>query len=76
MVMTPEKNFRQLLDLGRAWRVVEARPEANSSTFMLKVEETVGLWPKESARAGSAVTCHAHVERMLWMQGVTCAPYS
>jgi transposase len=44
--------------------VVEARFEA--STFVLKVEETPDLWPEESARAGSPVTCYDHVEPMQW----------
>jgi hypothetical protein len=34
--MTPEETFGQLLGLGKAWRVVEARLEA--STFASKVE--------------------------------------
>jgi hypothetical protein len=62
--MTPEVTFRQLLGLGKAWRVVEARLEA--STFLLKVEETPELWPEESARAGTPVTCYTHVEPMQW----------
>ena len=64
--MTPEETFGQLLGLGKAWRVVEARLEASSSTFMLKVEETAALWPQESTRAGTPVTCHDHVEPMQW----------
>jgi hypothetical protein len=56
--MTPEETFGQLLGLGTAWRVVEALLEANSSTFMLKVEETSALWPEESPRAGNPVICH------------------
>jgi hypothetical protein len=56
--MTPEETFGQLLELGKAWCVVEARLEASSSTFMLKVEETEALWSEESARAGTPVTCH------------------
>ena len=51
--MTHEETFGQLLGLGKAWRVVEARLEASSSTFVLKVEETAELWPEESARAGT-----------------------
>ena len=51
--MTPEETFGQLLGLGKAWRVVEARLEA--SMFVLKVEETPDLWPEESARAGTPV---------------------
>ena len=31
--------------------MVEARIEASSSTFVLKVEETAALLPEESARA-------------------------
>jgi transposase len=64
--MTPEQTFGQLLGLGKSWRVVESRFEAESSTFFLKVEETPELWPEESARAGTPVTCHDHVEPMQW----------
>ena len=64
--MTPEETFGQLLGLGKAWRVVEARLEASSSTFVLSVKETVELWPEESARAGTKLTCHDHVEPMQW----------
>ena len=46
--------------------MVESRFEAESSTFFLKVEETPELWPEESARAGTPVTCHDHVEPMQW----------
>ena len=53
-----------MLGLGKAWRVVEARLEA--SAFVLKVEETPDLWPEESARAGTPVTCYDHVEPMQW----------
>ena len=62
--MTPEQTFGQLLGLGKSWRVVELRFEPESSTFFLNVEETPELWPKESARAGTKVTCHDHVEPM------------
>jgi hypothetical protein len=64
--MTPEETFRQLLGLGNAWRVVEARLEAGSSTFIMKVEEMPDLWPEESARTGTPVVCHDHVEPMQW----------
>ena len=64
--MTPEETFGQLLELGKAWCVVETRIEASSSTFLLKVEETPDLWSEESARAETPVTCHDHVERMQW----------
>jgi hypothetical protein len=64
--MTPEEAFGQLLGLGKVWRVVEARLEPESSTFVLKVEETLELWPEESARAGTRVTCHDHVGPMQW----------
>ena len=64
--MTPEQTFGQLLGLGKSWNVVESRFEAESSTFFLKVEETPELWPEESARAGTPVTCHHHVEPMRW----------
>ena len=63
--MTPEETFGRLLGLVKAWPVVETRLEASSSTFVLKVEETVALWPAESLRAGTSVTCHDHVEPML-----------
>ena len=45
---------------------MESRFEPESSTFFLKVEETPELWPEESARAGTPVTCHDHVEPMQW----------
>jgi len=64
--MTPEATFGQLLGLGKAWRVVEAGLEASSSTFVLSVKVTAELWPEESARAGTKVTCHDHVEPMQW----------
>jgi hypothetical protein len=64
--MTPEETFGQLLGLGKAWRVVEARLDANASAFVLKVEETPDLWPEESARAGTPVNCYDHVEPMQW----------
>jgi transposase len=64
--MTPEQTFGQLLGLGKSWKVVESRFEPESSTFFLKVEETPELWPEESARAGTPVTCHDHVEPMQW----------
>ena len=64
--MTPEQTFGQLLGLGKSWRVVESRFEPESSTFFLKVEETPELWPEESARAGTPVVCHDHVEPMQW----------
>ena len=64
--MTPEQTFGQLLGLGKSWNVVESRFEAESSTFFLKVEETPELWPEESARVGTPVTCHDHVEPMQW----------
>jgi hypothetical protein len=41
--MTPEQTFGQLPLLGKSWRVLEARFEADSSTFFLKVEETSEL---------------------------------
>jgi transposase len=64
--MTPEDTFGQLLGFGKAWRGVEARLEAGSSAFMLKVEETAALWPEQSTRAGPPVTCHDHVEPTQW----------
>ena len=42
--------------------MVESRFESESSTFFLKVEETPEFWPEESARAGTPVTSHDHVE--------------
>jgi hypothetical protein len=53
----PEERLGQLLGLGEAWRVVEARLEASSSTFLMKVEETPDLWLEESSRAEISVTC-------------------
>ena len=64
--MTPEETFGQLLGLGKAWRIVEARLEASSSIFMLKVEETAALCPEESTRAGTPVVCYDRVDPMQW----------
>jgi hypothetical protein len=46
--MTPDKNLGQLLRLGKAWPVVEARLEA--LMCVSKVEETPDLWPKMGPR--------------------------
>ena len=50
------------LGLGKPCHILEARLDESSSTFLLKVEETVHLWLKESAHAGSPVACNDHVE--------------
>ncbi len=64
--MTPEETFGQLLGLGSVCRVVEARLESRASNSVLKVKETAALCPEESARVGTTVTCHDHVEPMQW----------
>ncbi len=64
--MAPEETFGQLLGLGKEWYVVKVRLETSSSTFMVKVEKTAALGPDESARAGTPVTCHEHIEMMQW----------
>ena len=64
--MTPEETFGQRWGLAKPGVWMEARLEASSLTFVLKVEETAELWPEESARAGTPVTCHDHVEPMQW----------
>ncbi len=64
--MKPEKTVGQLLELGKAWRVVEARIKASPLTIMLTVEEKAALWPEKSARAGTPVTCHDHIKTMHW----------
>jgi hypothetical protein len=56
--MTPDETFGQLLRLGIAWHVVEARLEVSSSTFVLKVHETAPVWPDESPPADTTVTYH------------------
>ena len=52
----------------KSWKVVESRFERESSTFFLKVEETTVLLPEESARAGTPLTCHDHVEPMQYIR--------
>lgn len=64
--MTPVETFGQSLGFRKAWHAVEARLEASSSTFLLKVEETPELWPEDSDRAGTPVTCRGHVEPLQW----------
>jgi hypothetical protein len=54
LAMTAEETFGQILGLGKVWRVVEARLEA--PMFVLKVEVTPDLWPKQSARFGTPLT--------------------
>jgi hypothetical protein len=63
VAMMLEETSRNLLKLGKALRVMEARRGANPSA-LLKVVETQDLWPEESARAGTPVTCYDHVEPM------------
>ncbi len=53
---TPEEAFGQLLAVGKAWGVLGARLEANSSRFVLKVEDTPDLWP-ELQSATANVSC-------------------
>jgi hypothetical protein len=42
----------QFLGLGKAWRGLEGRIQANPSTLVLNVDETPQLWPEENTRAG------------------------
>jgi hypothetical protein len=62
--MTPERTFGKLLGLRKSWRVLTAGFAAEYSKFFLKVRKTPDLWPEESARAGTPVTSHDHVELM------------
>ena len=55
-----------MLRLGKAWRLVEARLEASTSTLLVEVEEAAAFWPEESARGEIPVTCHDYVEQMQW----------
>lgn len=64
--MTAEETFEQMLGLGKAWCEEEARLEAGSLAFLVKVEEMASLLLKESGQAGSTVICHDQVERMQW----------
>ena len=64
--MEIEKTFSRLLELGEEWRMVGVHFEEAHRMFLLKVEETSGLWPAESLRAGGPVNCYDHVEPMRW----------
>ncbi len=55
-----------MLGFWKVWPAVEARLEASSLTSLLKAEETPHLWPEESTRAGTPVTCRDHVEPPQW----------
>jgi hypothetical protein len=44
-------------------RVLEARIEASSSTFLLKVDESPQLWPEKSTRTGIPLVIHDQVAR-------------
>lgn len=46
--------------------MVEARLDTSSTRIVLKVKETISLWPEESARTGTTVTSREHVESMQW----------
>ena len=64
--MEIEKTFSRLLELGEEWRMVGVHFEEAQRMVLLKVEETSGLWPAESLRAGGPVNCYDHVEPMRW----------
>jgi len=64
--MEIEKTFSRLLELGEEWRMVGVHFEEAQRMFLLKVEETSGLWPAESLRSGGPVSCYDHVEPMRW----------
>ena len=64
--MEIEKTFSRLLELGEEWRMVGVHFEEAQRMFLLKVEETSGLWPAESLRAGGPMNCYDHVEPMRW----------
>ena len=64
--MEVEKTFSRLLELGEEWRMVGVHFEEAQRMFLLKVEETSGLWPAESLRQGGPVSCYDHVEPMRW----------
>jgi hypothetical protein len=61
--MKPIRTFGQLFGLGKAWRVIEARLNANASALVLNVEQTPNLWPEEIVRVGAPLTFYEHVER-------------
>ena len=50
--LTPEELFGQFLGLGKAWRGLEGRIQANPSILVLNVDETPQLWTEENTRAG------------------------
>jgi hypothetical protein len=64
--MTQEETFGQLLGLGKARLVVEARLEASSCSFPVQVEETLDLWPEVTARARSRAIFDGYAEPMQW----------
>ena len=81
--MTPEETFGQLLGLGKAWRVVEARLESGSSTLVLKVESGLRCGrsletPRSSDRSrfgcgANGAGCHASMSILRF--GVVRKPY-
>ncbi len=44
-------------------RVLEARIEASSSTFLLKMDESPQLWPEKSTRTGIPLVIHDQVAK-------------
>lgn len=65
--MTPEKLFHELLGLGLSWEVTESRFERESSTVVLQIQETQGLWQSQRCpQDGGLVFCYDHTEELVW----------
>lgn len=66
--MNPEELFGQMLGLGDAWEVTEARYQESEKRFVLRVRETDRLWPRERCPHDGAtgIRCYDHVGDLEW----------
>ena len=58
-----EEDVRTIAGPWESLRVLEARIEASSSTFLLKVNESPQLWPEKSTRTGIPLVIHDQVAK-------------
>ncbi len=68
--MIAEEVFQQLLGLGECWEVKGADYEVENNRFVLVIEETDQLWPREVCPVETCgqkpITCYDHTEVRSW----------
>ena len=58
-----EEDVRTIAGPWESLRVLEARLEASSSTFLLNVDQSPQLWPEKSTRTGIPLVIHDQVAK-------------